>query len=192
MVDSPTLKRIFDSIFEPAENLDEKPKENEAKRLKAEDFLYEKKKPIDVNKTETESKENIFVDYNFNNNSKENNNLIEDNNQITAYEPSQHISPIFGVIDSGKKSDNQNIFDHGSTKKPSSYLGGIISPYFGYDTSNKPIEEKKEEIEEFEDFDITEDLGDIFSTDEFKQELKDDNFTEEIDLFSDFNDFEDK
>ena len=44
--------------------------------------------------------------------------------------------------------------------------------------------EEKEKKEEIIDEDITGDLGDIFKTDEFKQESLND--TQEIDLFSDF------
>ena len=189
MVESPTLKKIFDSIFEPDPEGNETPAK-EPVRLKAEDILYEKKNKAEENKAqESNPIEDIFVNYKP---SYKHDEVIAEPT-IEEYEPSQHISPIFGVIDDKKKKDtDENSVPYANTKRPSSsHLGAVISPFFGYETKKeKVIEEEKEE--ELEDFDVTEDLGDIFATDEFKQEIKEEKINEEIDLFSDFYISEDK
>lgn len=199
MAETTTLKKIFDVLFEPDPNNsdDEKqvPKAKEQTRYKAEDFLYEKKNKLSEETKETKF-DNIFVDYNIKKETK--NEYVADKEEVSErYEPSMNISPIFGVIEDKKKKDihiNADV-DYASVNKPTdSHLGTVLSPFYGY-SSPKNVEKKEDnEIkkEEIEDFDITEDLGDIFATDEFKQEIKEEGQTEEIDLFSDFDITEDK
>lgn len=208
MAENTTLKKILDVLFEPDEpgqidNVNEKARSNEPVRFKAEDILYDKKSKdvvtpdILMPKPEVKEKANTtFINYAPNETTilpKEE--VVEPS--IFEYEPSQNISPIFGPLDANKKKtyDAKNAtIDYASTEKPnSSYLSMPMSPFYGFDTKkdDKPKEEVKEEVEEIEDFDITEDLGDIFATDEYKQETKE-SYTEEIDLFSDFYIDEDK
>ena len=89
-------------------------------------------------------------------------------------------------------------------KPGSNYLGTVLSPIYGYDTitandarSKLDVkkEEKEEQLEKIDkqedkilDKDITEDLSDIFATDEYKQEAfkQENNVEDSIDLFGDF------
>lgn len=209
MAENTTFKKIMDVLFEPDDeegqinNVKEKVRNNEPVRYKAEDILYGKKNKemitpeVVTPKEEVKEKINTtFINYAPNEPVISKEETVEPS--IIDYEPSQNISPIFGPLDTDKKktyeSKNATI-DYASTEKPnSSYLSMPMSPFYGFDTKkedDKPKEETKEEVEEIEDFDITEDLGDIFATDEYKQETKE-SFTEEIDLFSDFYIDEDK
>ena len=204
MAENTTFKKIMDVLFEPDEpgqneDVNEKVRTNEPVRFKAEDILYEKKNKetttpeVVVTKPEVKEKANTtFINYAPNETVDPKDEMVEPS--MMEYEPTQNISPIFGPLDTDKKKTYESkdaTINYASIEKPnSSYLSMPMSPFYGFDT--KKEENKKEEpIEEIEDFDITEDLGDIFSTDEFKQETKE-SFTEEIDLFSDFNIDEDK
>lgn len=204
MAENTTFKKIMDVLFEPDEpgqmdSVKEKIHTNEPVRFKAEDILYDKKNKGTVTpdvvapKQEVKEKTNTtFINYAPNETVDPKDEIIEPS--MMEYEPTQNISPIFGPLDTEKKktyeSKNATI-NYASIEKPnSSYLSMPMSPFYGFDT--KKDEEPKEELkEEIEDFDITEDLGDIFATDEYKQETKE-SFTEEIDLFSDFYIDEDK
>ena len=204
MAENTTFKKIMDVLFEPDEpgqneDVNEKVRTNEPVRFKAEDILYEKKNKETttpeavVTKPEVKEKANTtFINYAPNETVDPKDEMVEPS--MMEYEPTQNISPIFGPLDTDKKKTYESkdaTINYASIEKPnSSYLSMPMSPFYGFDT--KKEENKKEEpIEEIEDFDITEDLGDIFSTDDFKQETKE-NFTEEIDLFSDFYIDEDK
>ena len=91
--------------------------------------------------------------------------------------------------------------DYASIEKPgSNYLGTVLSPIYGYDTITandvrSKLEKKEEQLEKIDkqedkilDKDITEDLSDIFATDEYKQEAfkQENNVEDSIDLFGDF------
>lgn len=204
MAENTTFKKIMDVLFEPDEpgqsdDINEKVRNNEPVRFKAEDILYGKKSKETVTpnvvteKPEIKGKTNTtFINYAANETVDPKDEMIEPS--MMEYEPTQNISPIFGPLDTDKKKTYESkdaTINYASIEKPnSSYLSMPMSPFYGFDT--KKDEEPKEEFtEEIKDFDITEDLGDIFSTDEYKQETKE-SFTEEIDLFSDFYIDEDK
>ena len=194
MAENAKLKKLFDVLFEPEDgDNNEENISNQSTRLKAEDVLYAKKnKPVGEIK-----EENIFIDYDLK--KDETKNPIEESS-VDKYEPSEQITPIFGPLgpSSINKTTNENKLNtkvsYSTTSRNSdNQIGVIISPFYGYETRTEEIKLDKEEtpIEEINDFDITEDLGDIFSTDEFKQEIKEEE-NEEIDLFSDFYISEDK
>ena len=194
-----TLKdKLIDLLFEkdppkeetrPQETKPVKRPEPEVSPIKAEDLLYDRNKGH-------EKKSGTFINYNEPDRNKEEEIMPVD------YSPTPNLSPIFGPLDAEKKSrDKKDVkadVDYASTEKPkSSPLGTVMSPIFGYDSkkANELRDELREEEkkEEIEDFDITEDLGDIFAGDEYKQETEEnETVAEEIDLFSDFYTFEDK
>lgn len=206
MANTQTIKQKFlDILFEDDED-DEayepvKPKvKREVPRVKASDLLYKKeeKKLVDV-KNETPVKEEVKQE-------KENNTFInygqQDNNaykvetkqeKVEEYTYTPALSPIFGNVEKDKKNkkDETVSVDYAATDKPSSnHLGIVLSPIYGYDTAKEvEVKEPIKKKEEYKDKDITTDLGDIFATDEFKQEAfkeEDKEKTSEIDLFSDF------
>lgn len=206
MANTQTIKQKFlDILFEDDDD-DEayepvKPKvKREVPRVKASDLLYKKeeKKLVDV-KNETPVKEEVKQE-------KENNTFInygqQDNNaykvetkqeKVEEYTYTPALSPIFGNVEKDKKNkkDETVSVDYAATDKPSSnHLGIVLSPIYGYDTAKEvEVKEPVKKKEEYKDKDITTDLGDIFATDEFKQEaFKEDDKekTSEIDLFSDF------
>ena len=192
-----TLKdKLLDLLFEkdppkdtdrPQEPKTVKKPEKETSPIKAEDILY------DRNRSQ-EKKNSTFINYN----EPERNSREE---TVSAeYAPTPNLSPIFGPLDGDKKEkkDIKADVDYASVEKPkSSPLGTVMSPIFGYDSAKanelRAAHKEEEKKEEIEDFDITEDLGDIFAGDDYKQETEEnENVTEEIDLFSDFYTFEDK
>lgn len=206
MANTQTIKQKFlDILFEDDDD-DEayepvKPKvKREVPRVKASDLLYKKeeKKLVDV-KNETPVKEEVKQE-------KENNTFInygqQDNNaykvetkqeKVEEYTYTPALSPIFGNVEKDKKNkkDETVSVDYAATDKPSSnHLGIVLSPIYGYDTAKEvEVKEPIKKKEEYKDKDITTDLGDIFATDEFKQEAfkeEDKEKTSEIDLFSDF------
>ncbi|MBR0461724.1 MAG: hypothetical protein IJJ00_03300 [Erysipelotrichaceae bacterium] len=199
MAETSFKDRILGIIFEPEpdENDTEKPKKapNDAPRLKAEDLLYGKNK--DKDDMEEPKERPVHNNSTFINYKPENSPRPEPEPAYHEYVSSPNISPIFGPIETekkGKKKETVSV-DYASVEKPgNSPLGMVMSPIYGYDTRKANEERSKMQSEEKEeetivDFDITEDLGDIFGSDEFKQEANEEeeqNYTEEIDLFSDF------
>lgn len=201
MASSSTIKqRFMDILFEP----DEEEKINEMKQerridksqitetstIKATDILYKKggnddQKTVFINLTETKT--------NANTTQNEEKPLVEEEPYVT----SPNLSPIFGNIDNTKKkrkSSTANV-DYASTEKPSSnYLGMVLSPIYGYDTikaNDARAKFNNAPKAEYEDSDITEDLTDIFETEEFKQYADEEPSEDELDKTDDISLFDD-
>ncbi len=214
MANTQTIKqRFLDILFEDEDDDDlvvekPKPRAKDPNRVKASDLLYGKKKeekreePIVETKKTVEEKP-VVVSSNKQSNTFINYEKTSEKVKVKKEEPvydevyvaQPALSPIFGNIEKDlkpKKEDKPISVDYASTEKPkSNYLGTVLSPIYGYDSitandarSSLIQKEEKEKKEEIIDEDITGDLGDIFKTDEFKQESLND--TQEIDLFSDF------
>lgn len=210
-----TLKqRFLDILFEDDEDdaaINEEPKEKvvrEVPRVKASDLLYGKKenKPLiikeekkiepKVEQVAPKEKVNKETFINYAEDIKENTkHEVRSQSVDEIYISQPALSPIFGNVEKDKKNkkDETVSVDYASVDKPNSnHLGIVLSPIYGYDTAK--VEEVKEPVkkkeESFKDKDITTDLGDIFATDEFKQEAfneeEEKEKTAEIDLFSDF------
>ena len=199
MAESSLKEKLLGIIFEPETDADAKTRNpSETPRLKAEDLLYDKNKDKKPEVKENASgNRGTFINY-----TEAPQERREPEQNYGDYVSSQNISPIFGPLDNesrSKKSESVNV-DYASIEKPSSsHLGMVMSPIYGYDTKKANDERSRlqsgpEKEETIVDFDITEDLGDIFEGDDYKQEAPEDKetYTEEIDLFSDFYISEDK
>ena len=206
MAESSLKEKLLGIIFEPEPESDTdngieriKKGTNEASRLKAEDLLYDKNK--DKEKP-LEQKEKTVGSGTFINYSDRTPSVKEPENDYGEYVSSPNISPIFGLLDGDAKNRKNDIPLTGNptTEMPNTnHLGMVMSPIYGNSTKKANEQRSKTRTEEKEeetivDFDITEDLGDIFGSDEFKQEAEEEEqtYTEEIDLFSDFYISEDK
>ena len=198
MAESSLKDKLLGMLFEPEESDSDPKHANEAPRLKAEDLLYDKNRDRKPEPKEPSVRNSgTFINYNDVPAEK-----TEPEPSYGEYVSSPNISPIFGPLETEnktKKSESISV-DYASVEKPgSSHLGMVMSPIYGYDTKKANEERTRlqaepEKEETIVDFDITEDLGDIFEGDEYKQEAADDKepYAEEIDLFSDFYISEDK
>lgn len=166
--DTTTIKEKFLNIlFEPEDGEEDEVKEPEIKvkpkqsHIKATDILYGKK----------DEHESPFID--INEITKEPPNLTINEEFVS----SPNISPIFGNIDDAKKqkkSTASTTLNYASVDKPnSSVLGMVLSPVYGYDT--RVEEEKPVNNRPVKDVDVTEELSDIFATEEYKLSLNDDD-----------------
>ena len=212
MANSTTIKqRFIDILFEPdeEESIDINKNENrkidksqikEASPISAKDLLYGKQE-----KEPREQKSTTFI------NLTEDKPVVNKPKEVVAVEEevyiaSPNLSPIFGNIEGNSKKKQKKMtdtnIDYAAVKKPSSnYLGMVLSPIYGYDTvkANDARAKLTEPVKvDYTDMDITEDLTDIFATEEFRvpEEEKRDteeeiNKTDEIDLFSDLYSGED-
>ncbi|MDO4500713.1 MAG: hypothetical protein Q4B60_05490 [Erysipelotrichaceae bacterium] len=210
MANTTTIKQKFlDILFEPENEEEErKLKETEKKKsensLSAKDLLYKTNKETDLVSPKpapqpvkqapvTPKPSPTFINYNKEKEIEIPKIVEETKEEIYVSRP--NLSPIFGDMDASnpkkKKNENKTVnATFAATDKPSSsYLGIVLSPIYGYDTLKANEERVKVNKVEEEKLDMTEDLGDIFATEEFKQEAFDDE-TEvvpaEIDLFADF------
>lgn len=206
MANTTTIKQKFlDILFEGDPSSDSKPKAEEKKteerRLKASELLYGKKSaPIIAPKREekavvssADTQSNVstsaFINYNQDKNI-EIPKLQEEEKPEEIYVRKPNLSPIFGDLDATNTKKKKQVTinaNYASVDKPaSSYLGMPLSPIFGYD-SRQIVEEKTKSSKE--SLDMTQDLGDIFASDEYKQEVKEEAevVPMEIDLFADFN-----
>ena len=201
MAETSFKDKILGIIFEPEPDENDpvklKKTPNEAPRLKAEELLYGRNKDKDdmqVPEDKPVHNNSTFINYRPGSSPRPE---PEPEPAYQEYVSAPNISPIFGPIETekkGKKKETVSV-DYASVEKPgNSPLGTVMSPIYGYDTKKANEERSKLQSEEKEeetivDFDITEDLGDIFGSDEFRQEANEEeeqNYTEEIDLFSDF------
>ena len=211
MASSQTIKqRFLDILFEDEDDEEEvrKPSSKET-RVKASDLLYGKKEVNEVTEKKEEKiekpivkkeSESAFINYDQKASKEEKKDIKLE--EIYVAQPA--LSPIFGNIEKEndkKKKDEVISVDYASIEKPgSNYLGTVLSPIYGYDTITandvrSKLEKKEEQLEKIDkqedkilDKDITEDLSDIFATDEYKQEAfkQENNVEDSIDLFGDF------
>ena len=213
MASSQTLKQKFiDLLFEDeydGSNPEVKNRRPES-RMKASDILYKKpevKKEEPVVKAEEVKREepvkrlvqepkvnNTFINYE----QKEERNDFIDVIKTPVYddvkreEPDEKyvaqpfLSPMFGSLEKEEKKAKEPISDvnYACLEKPrSSYLGTVLSPIYGYESStNVQKETKKVDNSKKVATDVTSDLADIFSSVDFNE--KDDmDKTAEINLF---------
>lgn len=180
--DTTTIKEKFLNIlFEPEDEVDgqveSKRKEIKVQPkqspIKATDILYGKK---------DDEHESPFID--INEITKEPPNLTINEEFVS----SPNISPIFGNIDEAKKqkkSTASTTLNYASVDKPnSSVLGMVLSPVYGYET--RVDDEKSVNVKAVKDVDVTEELSDIFATEEYKLSLNDDD---DIDLQEKYSSF---
>ncbi len=207
MASSQTLKqRFIDLLFEDEYDVSNPEVQKKTdNRLKASDILYKKpevKKEIsDSNpqKEDTSIKENItssnntFINYQESEIKKEVSILEKvetKKEEEEKYVAQPFLSPIFGNIEKDdKKESSTSNANYACTEKPrSNYLGTVFSPIYGYDTINNRNDSKKETVKKKETvaLDVTEDLTDVFSTVELRND-KFDSFekTSEVSLFDD-------
>lgn len=206
MASSQTLKqRFIDLLFEDEYDVSNPEVQKKTdNRLKASDILYKKpevKKETDSNpqKEDTSIKENItssnntFINYQESEIKKEVSILEKvetKKEEEEKYVAQPFLSPIFGNIEKEDKKDNGvSNANYACTEKPrSNYLGTVFSPIYGYDTINNRNDSKKETVKKKETVavDVTEDLTDVFSTVELRND-KFDSFekTSEVSLFDD-------
>lgn len=205
MGSSQTLKQKFiDLLFEDEydiSNNEKKNKKNE-KRMKASDLLYKKNEVKDEDlvdkKVEKEPRvNNAFIDYEqkeIKRPIKETSDSLVKEQVEETYVAQPFLSPIFGNLDKDKKKQEKPVSHtkYVSLKKPnSSYLGTVLSPIYGYETTND-IKDNKETVLENKNnkADFTSDLTDIFSTVELSKKdissVNDLDKTSEIDLFDDY------
>lgn len=199
MANSQSIKKKFlDILFEPDDEEEKKVQKsntsvnNDNAPLKATDLLYGKKT----------SKSSAFINLADEVNKEDNTEDVSNSEEKPFYTSSPNLSPIFGNIDSNKKKktfSTNGAVDFAYTDKPNgNYLDMVMSPIYGYDTNSANEARSKLDLlrqNHFHDNDITEDLSDIFSTDEFKQEINNSEpeiNNSEIDLFSSFDTKEDK
>lgn len=188
MANSNTIKEKFMNIlFEPEEEEDEYPKRDILEEIKKDKNLRPKPSTIKATdllygKKDSDSSSQVFIDLN---------EITKEPPEVVTneeYVASPNISPIFGNIDESKKtkkSNNSTTLNYASVDKPSSnYLGMVLSPIYGYD-SNNTEDNKQEELKDVKNIDVTEDLSDIFSTEEVKLALEDDKEEKTIEVTSD-------
>ncbi len=207
MASSQTLKqRFIDLLFEDEYDVSNPEVQKKTdNRLKASDILYKKpevkKEALDSNPLmeDTSIKENItssnntFINYQESEIKKEVSILEKvetKKEEEEKYVAQPFLSPIFGNIEKDdKKESSTSNANYACTEKPrSNYLGTVFSPIYGYDTINNRNDSKKETVKKKETVavDVTEDLTDVFSTVELRND-KFDSFekTSEVSLFDD-------
>ncbi len=207
MASSQTLKqRFIDLLFEDEYDVSNPEVQKKTdNRLKASDILYKKpevkKETLDSKPLieDTSIKENItssnntFINYQESEIKKEVSILEKvetKKEEEEKYVAQPFLSPIFGNIEKDdKKESSTSNANYACTEKPrSNYLGTVFSPIYGYDTINNRNDSKKETVKKKETVavDVTEDLTDVFSTVELRND-KFDSFekTSEVSLFDD-------
>lgn len=200
-----TIKqRFLDILFEDDDEVEQpvrkpKPKVNDNK-YKASDILYGKKEEPKVEPVKKEVKQDTkvnvsnsnsaFIDYDNVGAKKEESVETRETNPVydENYVAQPALSPIFGNIDKNqKKQEVPADVNYAAVEKPgSSYLGTVLSPIYGYESSPNMKEEKKEEptFEELKEV-TDEEFDDVFPTNEYKKDAFEVEETQEIDLFSD-------
>ncbi len=201
-------KKFIDILFEPEEDEEEtvvtKPEPKKEAEVKKEVQVEKPVAAVEEKKDRNtiQAKEIMYKNSSFANIELEKKDipLKKAENDNYEYEALPNISPIFGVIDekNAKTKEVVSKVDTNQTMKPeSSYLGTVISPFYGYD-EEKANEERMNilaKISKKKDddlMDVTEELGDLFE-DDYKEKTLERMLEEdttyvvgnEIDLFAD-------